>query len=693
MPPSIILDLQKEFLAEATSAPKLFRDLGKVEQYIAESYKTRSFIELIQNADDANSSVFGIYSIDDMLVVANDGRPFTVHDIEALCRSGSSNKNRGGSTIGYRGIGFKSVVNLAKRIYVFSEGYKFYFDKETTSQLLPDIQEVPLIRVLHPFDETNDTLKIACQLKELTGQHGYATFFIFCDINNRIVHQELQDFDRSSLLFLNNIGQVICHADGFQRDIFVTKKYRNCQRIVEIREGAKTDNWEIISSPKDPRDMIALKIKDGTIVPASQEESVVHSFTPTIEFAGAYIKINGDFSTDPSRKNIDFDDFSQRSFINVLALLVDTIIDLLEGKSLRKGFFSPFVNVPNIEGNKFKIRFYKDISAELKNRSLLINGNRVAFSSLRLRPDWLNHEDYEKICDAGFCPVTKELLTTYPDLPIFMDLVGVTRLYLHEVMATVNNADVSVTGAAQITTKIINQYRYDMTEEKVEEITALKLFPKGNNLVTAKEIETADELKSDFVRYLSDHVEASDLKEFISKTGIEQGQTLQDKITTQPFTHNVFNQVKQSAVSSKEPAKPVFKSTPNLQKWRSAEKNALEYLKALEGVLSVIDVSTANIGYDLEIMFETGRRIFIEVKSVRSFKEPFKITNNEYSSAHNFGDSYYLAIVINEEPFQLRLVPNPIKNLSFQKQIERWSWFCESYLEHIESVEILIQSK
>jgi hypothetical protein len=34
MQPSIILNLQKEFLTEATSAPKLFRDLGKVEKYI-----------------------------------------------------------------------------------------------------------------------------------------------------------------------------------------------------------------------------------------------------------------------------------------------------------------------------------------------------------------------------------------------------------------------------------------------------------------------------------------------------------------------------------------------------------------------------------------------------------------------------------------------------------------------------------
>jgi hypothetical protein len=32
MQPAIILDLQKELLTEATSAPKLFRDLGKAKR-------------------------------------------------------------------------------------------------------------------------------------------------------------------------------------------------------------------------------------------------------------------------------------------------------------------------------------------------------------------------------------------------------------------------------------------------------------------------------------------------------------------------------------------------------------------------------------------------------------------------------------------------------------------------------------
>lgn len=684
-----IIELQKELLKEASSAPKLFRDLGKVEQYIAESYKTRSFIELIQNADDANSSAFGIYSIGNILLVANNGKPFTVHDIEALCRSGSSNKNRGGSTIGYRGIGFKSVVNLAKSIYVFSDDYKFYFDKDATHQLLPDISEMPLIRILHPYDEKGNSLTIAPQIDKLAKEKGYTTFFIFCDVNSRIVNQELQDFDRNSLLFLNNISQITCRVGNIQREITVTKKHLNNQRIIEIKEGEKIDTWEILNSTKEPRDMIAFKIKGDTIIPATPQEAVVHSFTPTIEFAGAYIKINGDYSTDPSRKNIDFDEFSQRSFDNILTLLVDTIVDVLEGKTIRRGFFSPFVNVSNIDGSKFKTKLYKEITEGLKHRKLCFNGTQVFFSSLRLRPDWLNYEDYEQICKADFCPVSKERLTTYPELPIFLELLGVKTLHLNETMNAINATAISVTGAAQITTKIISQYRFDLTQEKVAEINSLKLFPKGNTLVSANEVESADELKKDFISYLVDHVETADLKQFIAKTKIKPGTSLQANMAQE--TSQALKPSEPQCQSSESGLKSVFNFIPNLKKWRSAEKNALEYLQALNGVLTVNDVSLANMGYDLEVMLENGKKIFIEVKNVNSFNEPFKITNNEYSSAHNYGASYFIGIVVNDDNFEMRLIQDPINNLKFQKQIEKWSWNCESYAGQMTLVQDLIR--
>jgi hypothetical protein len=314
-----------------------------------------------------------------------------------------------------------------------------------------------------------------------------------------------------------------------------------------------------------------------------------------------------------------------------------------------------------------------------------INGKQVVFSSLRLRPEWLNYEDYEKICAVHFCPINKQMLTIYPEFLIFLEQVGVKQIYIHEVINSINTAELSVIGAAQITAKIISQYRFDMTKDKVAEICSLKLFPKGKYFVTSKEVKSANELKKDFVTYLANHVEASDLKQFIIKTGIKPGILLQETVMSPAVSQallpaDALTQPLASAENS------YFKATPDLKKWRSAEKNALEYLNALTGVLSVGDVTAANMGYDLEVMLESGTRIYIEVKSVSSFNEPFKITNNEYSSAHNFGDKYYLALVINDEPFQMKLVPDPINNLSFQKQVERWSWLCENYSHNLESV-------
>ncbi len=103
--------VRSSLLNEAKASPNLLSDLAGLENYISESYHNRSFIELLQNADDANASRFKILKNDELLFVANDGRDFNQKDLESLCRSASSNKLRG-ETIGYRGIGFKSVVGF-----------------------------------------------------------------------------------------------------------------------------------------------------------------------------------------------------------------------------------------------------------------------------------------------------------------------------------------------------------------------------------------------------------------------------------------------------------------------------------------------------------------------------------------------------------------------------------------------------
>ncbi len=675
-----------DFIQEANSAPKLFRDLAKVEQYIAESYKTRSFIELIQNADDAKSTAFGVYGFDDGLIVANNGQLFTIEDVEALCRSGSSNKVRGGNTIGYRGIGFKSVVNLSKRIYVFSGQFAFYFDKNSTLKLLPNIPDVPLIRIPHLLEAENDDVLLKA-VNEVRRKREYTTLFVFMEINRRIAEEELSEFDKSSLLFLNSIKKVDIELEHIKRTIVIEKDLFNNQSVVRLKEADHIDEWKILSSRNDQRDIVALKRIEESIIPASLTESVIHSFTPTVEFAGAYIKINGDYTTDPSRKNIDMDEISQKSFDNAISVIVETIVGILDGEVVEKGFFTPFVNVTGGEGSKFRGMLFKAISNKLAKKTLKnFNGKSIKFSSIRLRPDWLNYEDYEKLCHSDLASLSKDLVTQYPEMPLVLEQLGIKKLYLEETLQKVNSTKLSTTGAGQIGVKIINQYRYDLNEEKVNKIKDLRIFPIKGNFVSAKEITSIDEVNKDFTDYIFNNVDRHDIKPFFSKLNIP----IELKSDCEPSNlSKVINgnpQDIESQTSGQIKDKSLFKTTPNIQKWRSAEKNAQEYFKAMSEVLSVTDVSNANMGYDLEILLSNGQKLYVEVKSVSSFSEPIKITNNEYASAHNYGSSYYLGIVINDELFQIKLIPDPIKALSFEKQIERWSWFCDSYKENLKEI-------
>ena len=53
-----IKDLRDSLIKEAKNSPMLLSDLAGLEAYVSESYNSRSFIELLQNADDAGSTKF-----------------------------------------------------------------------------------------------------------------------------------------------------------------------------------------------------------------------------------------------------------------------------------------------------------------------------------------------------------------------------------------------------------------------------------------------------------------------------------------------------------------------------------------------------------------------------------------------------------------------------------------------------------
>ena len=78
--PEIFTPVRDELLGEAQRSPGLLADLANLERYIAETHSARSFIELLQNADDAEATRFLVTRQGEWLVCANDGRAFSRQD-------------------------------------------------------------------------------------------------------------------------------------------------------------------------------------------------------------------------------------------------------------------------------------------------------------------------------------------------------------------------------------------------------------------------------------------------------------------------------------------------------------------------------------------------------------------------------------------------------------------------------------
>jgi len=197
---------------------------------------------------------------------------------------------------------------------------------------------------------------------------------------------------------------------------------------------------------------------------------VIHSFTPTNEFAGAFLKINGDYTTDPSRKSVDMDDLSKKSYNNAVKIIVKNIEDILNGDLSKQGFFAPFINIQTTDSSRFKNILFNAIEEKLK----------YIIDSLRIKPDWLNFEDYEKICNNRIKSINKNLVSTYPEIFIFFKSLNTKTLSIKDIIKHINGVNLSVMGYAEIYSKIIAHYRYDLNT--IEQLKMLNLFPANNKV-------------------------------------------------------------------------------------------------------------------------------------------------------------------------------------------------------------------
>ena len=660
-------NVRASLIQEAKLSPNLLSDLAGLEEYVSESYNARAICELLQNADDAQATRFAIKYSSGCLLVANNGRIFDRSDFESLCRSAHSLKARGVS-IGYRGIGFKSVLGIAGKICLFSGELEATFCRHRTAQEIPESPRVPLVRIPHPLlpEEKSPIIDAVTDLRNA----GFETIFAFSNLKPNALQIELDGLDPTSLLFLRSIAEVVLerHEKVF---IKVERQNINAQsRLLHLHYHGRESLWKLVEHDGIS---IAFAVSAEGVQRLAETEAVVYAFLPTLEMTGFPIKINGDISTDPSRTRVVLDERTANCIEKVARLIV-----MLLERGMQSG-----AKPEDVESIKALVPYSDPRMAAFQRRSfrsdLLTAICRVAegsFEKVYCRPSWLNPVDFENIAGKSQINALPRELDDIEGLAGFLKYLGAREANIDDLSVGLESGAPSLVGAAEVAAHLTSRH----TTKQLEADAVNKRWQIWPVCGTPKPFNEAKEanrpLESDFVDLVAEKAGGvGQLKRLL--IDMTNSATAAKMLPSEPPPIEAGPAVDQPPISV-ESTHGLSNPALNLKRWRSAEQQVLELL--LAGGCNAKDVSRQNIGYDIEGTEATGKEVCVEVKLIDYPGQPFTLTSNEEAVARLKGNAYMIALVRQTDAhLEIAFIRDPVTSLQFVRQCRQWVWECSEY--------------
>ncbi len=688
----ILNSVRHELLGEAQRSPGLLADLANLERYIAETYSARSFIELLQNADDAQAKRFLVTRHGNWLVCANDGQAFSRQDFYSLCRSASSAKHRG-QTIGYRGIGFKSVVGVATSVHLLSGKLRTTFSRDLTQRCLGSYAPTPLVRIPHPLtlDQDESILDLARQLE----QAGYTSIFVLGGLDAERVQDEFDQFDADYLLFLRNIREAVV-KEATPRSYRCERQTLDAStRDVTIEGSDRRSAWRIQHVGQCD---IAYSLVENRPVPLNAAAAIAHAFLPTLESTGFGVRINADFSTDPSRTRIIFDDATLACIDDAAQAIADKISEAVlapHGDSNLLACLTPTTELATLalHTRPFRTELITRVNKRLDHLK----------EKITLAPSWLNSPDAQNLAKS----LNQKLLspsTSQCDMQTnFMRYLGVKTLSAETVIRASEAVSISPQGCAEVVSHCMRNVGSGVSLRQLIEkpvwvgadsttpvrLTTLASKRTALDNVLVETISAAGTTSAELGRMLKSAglpddtllaVLPSARTETIAAAPVHGPEQTESRISNNdvspqqlfdPLLPNTTARIEDTAATS-------IINSRSLPAWRGAEQYVAMMLG--EHGYQVEDRSRQNLGYDLYVEKE-GRKYYIEVKLLDYAGQPFIITTNEETVARECGDAYVIALTLRDsgDRVHIRFAHDPARTLKFVRQCRQWVWECSEY--------------
>jgi len=356
-PKDLIEDIRKEL--SSAQGTRIAQDYQNALRLISHVVFTRSsgfILEFIQNAEDAglgleSSGVFQIWLNRQRLKIVHNARPFVEADVRAICGIQSSKRPERG-TLGYLGIGFKSVFKVTNSPEIYSNGYQFKFDRNywpDPSDALWRVLPIWIDEAPEPIDSDTTTFLVPIRKKAfyeslLQDLNKLGTeLYLFLRWLKRI---EVEDEESGQHWVLENLGEDTEGITTLQRDS-TNQRFKFFRKTVEVPESIQEDELtqEYRTRVKEREIAIAFALdNDGNLSPseAGAMYGGVYSFLPLGEASsGAKFPIQADFLVQPGRDSINYEAKWNHWLVEEVEKLCRTAIEVFKSHDKWKYQYLP----------------------------------------------------------------------------------------------------------------------------------------------------------------------------------------------------------------------------------------------------------------------------------------------------------------------------------------------------------------
>jgi len=201
--------------------------------------KVHYALELIQNAEDAESTTITFIFEKDKVVVANDGIPFTADDVDAIC---SVKPGRKKNKIGFFGVGFKSVFNITHAPQIISSAFNF----QIKNYIYPEpLNHLPESTATH-YDRQRGSVFVLPHSEGLPGPIELI--------------QSFKEIDSKILLFLDDLKKLV-FIDKINNAEWSIEKEPPSDKHTILKDGrtGESSQWRVFHKP--------LKVGQDTPIP------------------------------------------------------------------------------------------------------------------------------------------------------------------------------------------------------------------------------------------------------------------------------------------------------------------------------------------------------------------------------------------------------------------------------------------